>query len=48
MSDDEMDRLIQRQGELTELLEHHDAWELDTLSWIVPWKPCVAQKAMHR
>ncbi|MGB4204468.1 MAG: energy-dependent translational throttle protein EttA [Bacteroidales bacterium] len=29
LSDDEMDRLIQRQGELTELLEHHDAWELD-------------------
>lgn len=29
MSDNEMDRLIQRQGELTELLEHHDAWELD-------------------
>ncbi|NLN95456.1 MAG: energy-dependent translational throttle protein EttA [Bacteroidales bacterium] len=29
MSDDEMNRLIQRQGELTELLEHHDAWELD-------------------
>lgn len=30
MSDDEMDRLIQRQGELTESLEHHNAWELDT------------------
>ncbi len=30
MSDAEMDKLIQRQGELTELLEHHDAWELDT------------------
>jgi len=30
MSDEEMDKLIQRQGELTELLEHHDAWELDT------------------
>lgn len=29
MSDSEMDKLIQRQGELTELLEHHDAWELD-------------------
>jgi len=29
MSNQEMDRLIQRQGELTELLEHHDAWELD-------------------
>jgi len=30
MSDDEIDKLIQRQGELTELLEHHNAWELDT------------------
>ncbi|MHC1708297.1 MAG: energy-dependent translational throttle protein EttA [Bacteroidales bacterium] len=30
LSDSEMDKLIQRQGELTELLEHHDAWELDT------------------
>jgi energy-dependent translational throttle protein EttA len=30
MSDDEMNRLIERQGELTELLEQHDAWELDT------------------
>lgn len=29
MSDDEMNKLIERQGELTELLEHHDAWELD-------------------
>jgi len=25
----EMDRLIRRQGELTELLDHHNAWELD-------------------
>ena len=30
MSDKEMDKLIERQGHLTELLEHHDAWELDT------------------
>lgn len=30
MSDDEMDKLISRQGELTELLDHHDAWELDS------------------
>jgi len=30
MSDDEMDKLIERQGQLTELLEHHEAWELDT------------------
>ena len=29
MSDDEMTKLIERQGEVTELLEHHDAWELD-------------------
>ena len=30
MTDDEMDKLIDRQGKITELLEHHDAWELDT------------------
>jgi ATP-binding cassette ChvD family protein len=29
MTDDEMTKLIDRQGEVTELLEHHDAWELD-------------------
>ncbi len=29
MDDDEMNKLIERQGELTELLDHHDAWELD-------------------
>ncbi|MDR1878213.1 MAG: energy-dependent translational throttle protein EttA [Bacteroidales bacterium] len=29
LSDDEMNRLIERQGELTELIEQHDAWELD-------------------
>ncbi|OFX17668.1 MAG: energy-dependent translational throttle protein EttA [Bacteroidetes bacterium GWA2_31_9] len=29
MSDDEMNKLIERQGELTELLDHHNAWELD-------------------
>jgi ATP-binding cassette ChvD family protein len=29
MSDDEMTKLIERQGELTELIEQHDAWELD-------------------
>jgi len=29
MSDDEMAKLIDRQGELTEQLDHHDAWELD-------------------
>lgn len=30
LSDDEMTKLIDRQGELTELIEHHDAWELDS------------------
>ncbi len=30
MSDDEMNKLIERQGTLTELLEHHNAWELDS------------------
>jgi ATP-binding cassette ChvD family protein len=30
MSDEEMEKLIARQGELTELLEHHQAWELDS------------------
>ena len=30
LSDEEMDKLIKRQGELTELLEQHDAWNLDT------------------
>ncbi len=30
MSDDEMNKLIERQGQLTELLDQHDAWELDT------------------
>ncbi len=29
LSDSEMDKLIKRQGELTELLDQHDAWELD-------------------
>jgi len=29
MSDDEMNKLISRQGELTELLDQHEAWELD-------------------
>ncbi len=29
MSDDEMTRLIERQGELTELIEHKNGWELD-------------------
>lgn len=29
MTDDEMNKLIERQGEVTELIEQHDAWELD-------------------
>jgi energy-dependent translational throttle protein EttA len=29
MDDDEMTRLINRQGELSDLIEQHDAWELD-------------------
>jgi ATP-binding cassette ChvD family protein len=29
MTDDEMNKLIERQGELTELIEQYDAWELD-------------------
>lgn len=29
MSDDEMAKLIERQGELTELLDQHEAWTLD-------------------
>ncbi|MDL2308580.1 energy-dependent translational throttle protein EttA [Bacteroidales bacterium OttesenSCG-928-B11] len=30
MGDDEMNKLIDRQGELTELIEQYDAWELDS------------------
>jgi ATP-binding cassette ChvD family protein len=30
MDDDAMDKLIKRQGELTELLDQHGAWELDS------------------
>ncbi len=30
MSDDEMNKLIERQGELTEKLDHIDAWNLDS------------------
>lgn len=30
LNDDEMDKLIRRQGELTELLDQHGAWELDS------------------
>jgi sulfate-transporting ATPase len=29
MTDDEMDKLLKRQGDLTEHLDRHDAWELD-------------------
>ena len=30
MTDDEMTKLIERQGELTELIDQHDGWELDS------------------
>ncbi|NLF41838.1 MAG: energy-dependent translational throttle protein EttA, partial [Bacteroidales bacterium] len=30
MSDEEMEKLINRQGELSDLIEHHNGWELDT------------------
>jgi len=30
MTDDEMTKLIERQGQLTEAIEQHDAWELDS------------------
>jgi ATP-binding cassette ChvD family protein len=30
MSDDEMNTLIERQGKVTELIDQHDAWELDS------------------
>jgi len=30
MSDEQMNKLIERQGHLTELIEQHDAWELDS------------------
>lgn len=30
MEDEAMNKLIGRQGELTELIDHHDAWELDS------------------
>ena len=33
MSDEEMNKLIERQGELTELLDQHDAWELQHDAW---------------
>ncbi len=29
MTDDEMNKLIERQGELSDLIEHHNGWELD-------------------
>ncbi len=30
MDDDEMNRLINRQGEISELIDHHNGWELDS------------------
>jgi ATP-binding cassette ChvD family protein len=29
VSDEEMQKMLERQGELTELIEHHEGWELD-------------------
>ena len=29
LSDDEMNKLIERQGELSDLIDHHNGWELD-------------------
>jgi energy-dependent translational throttle protein EttA len=29
MSDDEMNKLIERQGQLSDLIDHHNGWELD-------------------
>jgi len=45
MSDDEMSALIERQGKLTELIEQHNAWELDT-NWNGQWMLCVAPSRM--
>ncbi len=30
LTDEQMEKLIKRQGELTELLDHHNAWDLDS------------------
>ncbi|NCC71859.1 MAG: energy-dependent translational throttle protein EttA [Sphingobacteriia bacterium] len=30
MNDDEMNALIEKQGKLTELIDHHNAWEIDS------------------
>jgi len=30
MTDDEMNALIEKQGRLTELIDHHDGWEIDS------------------
>ena len=30
LEDDEMNKLIERQGELTELIDHHGGWEIDS------------------
>ena len=30
LNDDEMNKLITRQGEISELIDHHNGWELDT------------------
>ncbi|MFI3321410.1 MAG: energy-dependent translational throttle protein EttA [Rikenellaceae bacterium] len=46
MSDDEMNNLIMRQGELTELIDHKNGWELDqTLSRAMDALRCPAADA---
>jgi ATPase components of ABC transporters with duplicated ATPase domains len=44
--DADFDKLIARQGELTELIEQHDAWELDN-KWSAPWTPSTVPMATH-
>ena len=42
MADDEMDKLIEKQGRIQEKLDHMDAWDLDSkLKW--PWMLCGVQ-----
>jgi ATPase subunit of ABC transporter with duplicated ATPase domains len=44
MSDDEMNKLIERQGKVQEKLDMLDAWNLDSLKW--RWTPGVPR--VHR
>jgi ATPase subunit of ABC transporter with duplicated ATPase domains len=47
MEADEMDKLIERQGELTDLIEQYDAWELDS-NWNGLWMHYVVRKVIRR